>query len=397
MPNATEQVTTPNTTTPNTIRKITLKDFLVFKGEFECDFCPGINVIIGGNGTGKTTLLKAMYAVCSVSNDLDTPNKPLAKIITDNPDNPITFFDPTIPYEYNNFTTPSIPTPTQVSIRCSDDNTKRFKSFFSVCPGYGDCKIVYGNSKLGLGSTMILQQICNNSTPEAIGTTGYFWSETDKSEKINSVYIPESDMLSHSKGLPETYKYGNAQFAQQEIDIIERARVLPHTPEQPLYREICDLIQAEPESDGQNFFMKRYDMNDKIPFAAEASGYNKFGLLALLIRNEQIKPGTILFLDEPENSINPELIRQLVEILLKLSRIGVQIFITTHNELFANEFDVSGKETDKIKFISVYRTDDGTIKTATDTRFDGLTPNKLTAAVVEQYEREIEKGLGGND
>jgi ABC-type multidrug transport system ATPase subunit len=33
----------------------------VFKGEFAADFCTGVNVFIGGNGTGKTTLLKEMY------------------------------------------------------------------------------------------------------------------------------------------------------------------------------------------------------------------------------------------------------------------------------------------------------------------------------------------------
>jgi AAA15 family ATPase/GTPase len=32
----------------------------VFKGEFAIDFCPGVNIIIVGNATGKTTLLKTM-------------------------------------------------------------------------------------------------------------------------------------------------------------------------------------------------------------------------------------------------------------------------------------------------------------------------------------------------
>jgi recombinational DNA repair ATPase RecF len=42
-----------------------LKDFLVFKGEFTADFCPGVNVLIGGNGTGKTTLMKTAYSLIS--------------------------------------------------------------------------------------------------------------------------------------------------------------------------------------------------------------------------------------------------------------------------------------------------------------------------------------------
>jgi recombinational DNA repair ATPase RecF len=46
----------------NTITRVELKDFLVFKGEFTADFCPGVNVLIGGNGSGKTTLMKVLYA-----------------------------------------------------------------------------------------------------------------------------------------------------------------------------------------------------------------------------------------------------------------------------------------------------------------------------------------------
>ena len=49
------------------IKRIEVKDFLVFKGEFTVDFCPGVNVIIGGNATGKTTLLKALYRLCNGS------------------------------------------------------------------------------------------------------------------------------------------------------------------------------------------------------------------------------------------------------------------------------------------------------------------------------------------
>ncbi|MDR1135551.1 MAG: AAA family ATPase [Clostridiales Family XIII bacterium] len=43
------------------VNHVEIKNFLVFKGEFAVDFCPGMNVFIGGNGTGKTTLLRAVY------------------------------------------------------------------------------------------------------------------------------------------------------------------------------------------------------------------------------------------------------------------------------------------------------------------------------------------------
>lgn len=58
----------------NAVTRMEIKDFLVFKGEFTVDFCPGVNVFIGGNGTGKTTLLRAMYAVQERSGKLNDFN-----------------------------------------------------------------------------------------------------------------------------------------------------------------------------------------------------------------------------------------------------------------------------------------------------------------------------------
>jgi hypothetical protein len=40
----------------------------------------------------------------------------------------------------------------------------------------------------------------------------------------SGTYIPEKDMLSNSKGLPETVEYGKLQFSQCDIDIIKLLR-----------------------------------------------------------------------------------------------------------------------------------------------------------------------------
>jgi len=72
------------------------------------------------------------------------------------------------------------------------------------------------------------------------------------------------------------------------------------------------------------------------------------------------------------------------------------MFIATHSELLANKFNISRKSSDEIKFFSLYKGDDGSIKADTDTRFDLLQPNKLMQASVEQYESEVERGLGDN-
>ena len=44
------------------ITQLKLKSFAAFT-ELDIDFSPGINIIIGENGTGKTQLLKAILAL----------------------------------------------------------------------------------------------------------------------------------------------------------------------------------------------------------------------------------------------------------------------------------------------------------------------------------------------
>jgi predicted ATP-dependent endonuclease of OLD family len=44
------------------IKDLSLKNFTAFE-QAKFNFCEGINVLIGANGTGKTHAMKAMYAV----------------------------------------------------------------------------------------------------------------------------------------------------------------------------------------------------------------------------------------------------------------------------------------------------------------------------------------------
>lgn len=298
------------------IEHLEIDNFLVFKNKFSIDFCPGINVIIGENGIGKTSLLKIMYGLCNIS-------------------------------------TSSIVKGKQVEI----NEPCLLKSYFTQIDGHTNPKSsldgkltiwANGNKLSALVDSRLLSESIKLPYPEEVRQ----WCLAD----LVSVFIPEKDVISNSRGLPETYKYGKAQFTRTEIDIIEKARILPSSPEQPLYTKICKEIAAEPENDGENFYMKRKELESRIPFSMEASGYRKLGLLAILIRNEQIRPGSILFWDEPENSLSSEMFSRLMAILLKLSRYNIQIFISTHSQKTLKSYLQSNEQkTDNVKFHNLYR------------------------------------------
>lgn len=53
-------------------------------------------------------------------------------------------------------------------------------------------------------------------------------------------------------------------------------------------------------------------------------------------KNGMLEKGSVLFWDEPEANINPKYIPIIVDLLLVLSRSGVQIFVSTHDYFLVN-------------------------------------------------------------
>ena len=75
--------------------------------------------------------------------------------------------------------------------------------------------------------------------------------------------------------------------------------------------------------------------------------------------NGSVDRDTALFWDEPKANLNPKLIPVLVEVLMELSRYGVQIFLATHDYNLMKYFSIAKKEHDQIAFHSLYKATDG--------------------------------------
>ena len=301
----------------------------MFKGEFALDFCPGVNVLIGGNGTGKTTLLKCLY-------DL--------------------------------------------------------KRSYLLHPGD-----VYGFGSIGSFEDGLLVV----SDPKSMVQEREWGTAFLNGLAKNYVYIPEKDILEHAKGLLPFIEQKPTGFNHIYKDSLVNAQDIPTNKQSDLQKSIGGVIASIiggyiewVQSEGA-FYTMRKD-GTRIPFAVEASGYKKLGFLGLLVASGQLEPGTVLFWDEPENSLNPELVPTLVDILLELSRNGVQVFIATHSEILASYFAVNRIKGDTVMFYSLYK-DAERIKADISDRFDLVEPNALMLEPVKLYERQLVKGFGGNE
>lgn len=279
-----------------------------FNDGFKMEFCDGINVLIGENGVGKTTILKMIYAA------------------------------------------------TQWSIKQADQGkTKRLVQFFSNSLKDSEALKNADNKK---GYCYYKVSDGTHSFEDSLSHKGIFnynqWLGLD----IQSVFIPTTEMLSHAKGFLAMNQKYNMPFDGTQIDIIVNAS-LPETREIPsVMGKILDKLSAVIDGtvilENDSFYVLKKD-GRKVDFSLEAEGLRKLGLLWKLIRNGLLEKGTILLWDEPEANLNPELYPLVAEILLELQENGVQIFLATHSYNFAKYLEIRRTNKEQVIFHNLYK------------------------------------------
>jgi predicted ATPase len=313
------------------IDRVEIKDFLVFKGKFACDFCRGVNVLIGANATGKTTLLREMYRATETFITDKTNSLADDVVITD-----------------------------------ADGNK-------TIIPR-GSAQVIFG--------------VPQKNNFKVIRTS------------VNKrVFIPEKDILEHAKGLLTFIEQKQTGFTQIYKDVLINAQDSPtqaqSETQKNVGRMIVDTIGGEVQWDkGDGSFYTIKTNGDRIPFANEASGFKKLGFLGLLVTCGQLANDAVLFWDEPENSLNPELMPVLVDILLELQRGGVQIFLATHNYNLARYFDIKKTDKDCVMFYNLSKRDNGSIACVSSNEYTNLSESILEEADEELYKAVVAKAMG---
>ena len=323
------------------IKNINIENFTVFNN-FKIQFSKGINLIIGMNGTGKTHILKLMYGLSkNDKKQIDTGNK------------------------FSALANLYFKSSSQELSRIEDKDTEISLEFFD------DYKIIYNSHK-------------NYKNKESIGI---------KNEKV--VFIPAKEMLSHSKGFLALNNKYELPFDQTYIDIVTNAE-LPEVKNiskisGKIISKIEDIIDGKLIYENNTFYIEKRNTK-KLDIQLEAEGLRKFGLLYKLIKNGLIEKDSILFWDEPESNINPELMPILVDILLMLEEEGVQIFIATHNYNLAKYFELKRKNNNQVKFFSLYK-ENNEVLVDSNEYFGELKENKILEADEELLDYVVETRL----
>ena len=363
------------------ITKLELENFTTFE-QLSIDFSPGINVIIGENGTGKTQLLKAAYALATTS----AQNKEIEEGEIEN----------TFTEKFNRIFMPEEMKIGKLS-RCKDTKCASIEGSF--LEDYSHDK----NIKFQLSTRVKSLKLENKTDGNLYG--------------MEPIFIPTKEVLSLYKGLathPEHKEAFETIFDDTYFDLCKQlARDTTEGHEariQTFLEEIVNKIQGRFEFDGASVafnagIYKKYVGKDDTYFDATpeetlstqmvAEGFRKLGVLHRLIDNSTLVPkkSGSLFWDEPESNMNPKLMKLIVEILLELSRREQQIILTTHEYILLKWLDLLSTEHDAIRYHILYR-EEGVIKIRSVDKYTLIDKNAIDDTFSDIYDADLKRTLG---
>lgn len=336
--------------TVSALTRLKAASFTAFR-ELSLEFSPGINIFIGPNGTGKTHILKLLYASLSAFKENVRISDKLIRVF--------------LPYE------------------------RRLGRLVRRQKGSAKARIqVYrGTRRLSL--------TFSNHTTDTLRISGKdAWGKGIG----NSVYVPVKEMLANAPGFRSLYANREIHFEEVYADLVDKACIpILRGPidrsRDKLLKTIEKAIEGKVVLEQEHFFLR--NKSGKLEFTLLAEGMRKLALIWLLIQNGVLSSGATLFWDEPEANLNPGMIRTITQLLLEIQRRGVQVFLATHHYVLLKEFDLQKSKKDDVRFHSLYPDPETSeIMTRSSTDLVGLDPNAITEAYVDLYNREVERTFG---
>lgn len=345
------------------IQTLNLNNFMLFE-EAEIDWSKNINVICGENSTGKTTLLKVMYSLV----------KPVSKGNSD---------ATTKEMEERMFVEKlqGVFRPDEMKIgrlvsRVQGSNRTDFSVFLDknqkISVGFGNRQENHADVKLEL---------------------------SEKRKKFDAVYIPTKEMISTTQHFTTLYEEYHIDFEEMYYDLnklLDRPLSKgPNTNEQnEVLKSLEEIMKGQIIQKDKKFYLK-IKGEGEFEMGLVSDGYRKLSMIIYMILSGSLNKDTILFWDEPETNMNPKMIRPIVQALTVLAKMGVQVFVTTHDYFVQQEFNIltvyPELNTDHldIRFMSLYRDrETNKIKYEMEQTASDLKNNAIMEEFDAMYDRE---------
>ncbi len=327
------------------IQVLELSNFTVFK-KARFQFGANLNVFVGENGSGKTHILKGLYAMSNILHELRKKNISQFK---------------------HNYYTPS-----------ALENLKSFYSVFNVSE-IGDLlnwdsvprnKKVTGSfaelsqpetlKKLFLDAIRASFQMrisdgrhsCNCEMSFSIENATFTNMESEQGKPYpvdtlpKCVFFPSRELLTIFPHYLALRREFILPYDSTYDDTIGKLGLPPKNGKSAMLQDIIASLETAIHGTvflkNEKFYYHGKDMPAGLSWEIDmiAEGWRKLGMLLQLIQDGSLREGAVLLWDEPEANLNPRLIQLIASVIVELSKLGVQVFLTTHSLFLVNELEI---------------------------------------------------------
>lgn len=344
------------------ILRLQLQDFMIFHNA-DIKFSPDINVICGENSTGKTALIKLLYS-CSKSCDILQSSKgDITKEKTET----------------------VLVSKLQGVFRPSKDSIGR---------------LAYrkqGGTKANISVSFDKDNLLNFSFSSKQEKHIEIDSSKFPSATVNAVYIPPKEIISSTENFASLYTDYHIAFEETYYDL---ARLLErplkrgaNTSEQNAVLKSFERILEGSIIQKDKIFYLQVKGAGEFEMGLVSEGYRKLATIMYLILTGSLSKDAILFWDEPETNMNPKMIQPMVEAIIELAKLGIQVFVTTHDYFIQQCFNLAATyppaNNPKLNynFISLYKSETGVEIESAD-QLTELSHNAIMEEFDQLYDRE---------
>lgn len=329
----------------------------------DLELSPNINIISGDNSTGKTALIKMMYS--SLKGYTDAYN---AKGNTTRDD-----LERALISKYQGVFRPDNESIGRLVNRKPGNNNADIFLVFN-----NNAKMEIGFSRKSSRHMEILRE-----------------NDMDLG-KVSPIYIPPKEIISTTENFGALYDNYHIAFEETYYDLtrlLEKPlRKGANTSEQnKVLASFEKIVNGNIVQKDRKFYL-RVKGSGEFEMGLVSEGYRKLTTIMYLILSGSLTRDSILFWDEPETNMNPQMIKPMVDALITLADMGVQVFVTTHDYFVQQCFNMEalyGKNKKlKYKFISLYRSDNGEIQAEAVSELGEIKHNSIMEEFDELYNRE---------
>ncbi len=344
------------------IKQLKLNNFMLFH-DLQLKCSPNINIISGENSTGKTALLKIMYTCVKGNADAANSKGELTKEKLE---------DIYVSKMQGVFRPEKDMIGRLVSRRRGNTETEvKLKFSSDKCTSFSFGNRQAKHLEIAEENVADFRNVC-------------------------PVYIPPKEIISATENFVSLYADYHIAFEETYYDLarlLERPlRKGPNSVEQNrVMSSFESIVNGNIIQRDRNFYLKVAGKGE-FEMGLLSEGYRKLSTIMYLILSGSLSQNSILFWDEPETNMNPRMIKPMVDAIIELARMGVQVFVTTHDYFVQQCFSLCSeyqrdKDGLRFEFISLYPRENE-IEYETASRVCDLKNNAIMDEFDQLYDRE---------